>query len=547
MAAQLAYPDDQQGNHPNAALSHHNFSSLPLFTGAVRSTPTSKQISAWADAILCYWLRGIANGCIDRTQSLYLLDMAPRDGQASWLMLQALSQRVVAQGLTLSWCYLACYADAASAEQQAAHPYFREWIAAGRIDFGYWNTAHTALHLTQQQIVLPHCTNPLVVIAHGYVQTQPSELFCLHNGQLLAGTVASQIQAGDLADAGNAASGSATEVHHFSYQWTPNQAISPSISESLLAHYRHHCNGAALQLPLAACATFDQLQRFAQGRTLLLAADPGVCTEKQIRLGALCPPASWQLGDAAPLVNFHALSLQQREQGAWVWQQQLDDAGLVVHMAVRDDRHTFTRDDFHAIAAMLVDAHPDDMRQLATTQHSAADTLTLLRLAHYDPQLLKANIAGFIDPPLTLSDSARRNWQQALVHTWGNFLPSTAYDGFYDQVGLMAAHIGHYGLAKECFGFGLAWYGDAATDLYLLAWCEAASGGVTRALELLTCALALEPEHAPSLALCATLQAQLARWQQNHWYLPNYAKTTVNADSTNELKHRALQLEPLSQ
>lgn len=527
MAAQHSYQDETTPVLDTKTTEYESFSNLPIFNAASLTVDAAnpRLARAWVNATVRYWKNGIANGQIKEDQTLYLLDMAPHDSQTAWLLINALTQYMAAQDINLPWCYLACHDDTASAEHHAGHPYFREWIAAGRIDFVHWNTAHTALHLSQQNITLTRSENPLVIIANGYLQTQAADLFCLHKGQLMQGTVASTL---DVDDAGK-------NTHNLKYQWQTSDATSPYISESVLAHYRHHCNGAALQLPLAACAMLDKINRFAQGRTMLLAADPGVCNEKQIRLGALCPPTSWKLGDAPPPVNFHALSLQQREQGAWVWQQQLDDAGLVVHMAICDDTHTMTKEDFNAIAATLADAHPDDMRQLASTQYSAADTLTLLRLSHYDPKILRANIAAFIEQPLALSESARRNWQQALVNTWCNFLPGKAYDGFYYQVGLMAAHIGHYGLAKECFRLGLAWYGDAATDHYLLAWCEATSGGVDRAVKLLASALALEPDHAPSLELSATLHAQLARWQQNSWHLPH----TVASN--------ALQLEPLGQ
>lgn len=527
MAAQHSYPDVPELALATDTAAYESFSSLPIFNAASLTVDAStpRLAHAWANAIVNYWKSGIANGLITEKEALYLLDTAPRDNQTAWLLLNALTQRMAAQGFALPWCYLACYDDADSAEHYAGHPYFREWKAAGRIDFAHWNTAHTALHLSQQNIILTRCENPLVIIANGYLQSQAAELFCLHKGQLMQGTVATNMEADD----------ANTNVLHFKYQWQASKPASPGMSESLLAHYRHHCNGVALQLPLTACTVLDKISHFAQGQSLLLAADPGVCSEKQIRLGALCPPSSWSLGDAAPLVNFLALSLHQREQGARVWQQQLDDAGHVMYMAVRDDTHTFTQENFNVITDTLVDVHPDDMRQLATAQHSAADTLTLLRLSHYDPKILKANIAAFIEQPLSLSDSARRNWQLALVNTWCNFLPGKAYDSFYYQIGLMAAHLGHYGLAKECFRFGLAWYGDAATDLYLLAWCEAASGGVVCAVELLARALVLEPEHTHSLELSATLQAQLARWQQKHWYLPQAADANT------------LQLEPLGQ
>ena len=82
----------------------------------------------------------------------------------------------------------------------------------------------------------------------------------------------------------------------------------------------------------------------------------------------------------------------------------------------------------------------------------------------------------------------------------------------------MATQLGHFGLAKECLRCGLACYGEDASDLYLLAWCEVASGATATAMELLTQARALDPAHQHALALEQELQEKLARWQESRWY-----------------------------
>jgi RimJ/RimL family protein N-acetyltransferase len=548
MAAQLAYEDadmpqpaSAQAQAPALAPAYQPFSSLPLFDAlpAPAACASPKLADAGAAAIVCYWQSCLANGGMDPDQPVYLLDLAPRDGQTAWLLMNALASRLSAQGLLLPLCYLACYEDAASAAHHAGHPYFSDWIEAGKLDFAHWNAAHDALHLQHQKIVLHHTVNPLAILALGYFQRQPSELFCMHNGSLMQGSAAAEAaspidaaadQANDADDANEAA-----VIFQLKYQWQAVEPTLPVLAEPLLAHYRYHCNGSALQLPLAACATLDRLNRFAHGRTLLLAADHGASNAQQIRLGACNPPASWCAGDLAPPVNFHALSLHQQQHGAWIWQQQLDEDGIVLHAAWRDDAQPVRQQDFRALCDRLAEAHPDDIGRLAAARHDPADTLTLLRLSHDDPQLLKHHIIALLDAPLAFSASVRREWQAALERTWCNFLPPLHNDGFYYQVGLLAAQLGHFGLAKDCFRQGLSWYGDDATDLYLLAWCESASGGVADAIALLAQALALDPAHAHSLALHATLTERMALWDSHPWYLPQHASAA------------ALRLEPLGQ
>jgi RimJ/RimL family protein N-acetyltransferase len=526
MAAQLAYPDQEIASQSASipAPEYVCFSRLPIFSATASRKPLAspKLASAWADAILGYWQSGIANGGIDQNKPLYLLDMAPQNGDLAWLLQGELLQRLTALGLELSSCYLSCYEDAASAEYHAGHPYFRDDIAAGRKDFAYWDKACSTLYLHQQKKVLQRSDNPLVVLGLGYFQTLASELIGIHNGKILQANATVTHVSVDL------------ESYEFAYQWRAELAQVDSenvemIGAPLLARYRQHCNDSTFTLPLRACEMLDVFNRFANDRVLLLAADSGVSNVQQIRMGGLCPPASWRIQDAAPPVNFDALNLYQQQRGAWVWQQQLDVEGLVMQMAWRDDARPIPRQFFNRAISTLADAHPDDIQRLAAMQHNSVDTLTLLRLSHYDPQFLKASITALIEQPLTLTDSARRNWQTALLRTWCHFLPSAVNDGFYYQMGLLAVQVGHLGLAKECFRLGLAWYGDEANDLYLLAWCEASSGGVANAQTLLARALALQPEHPQSLALQATLQERLERWRQNIWYLPTYANSTTSS------------------
>lgn len=434
--------------------------------------------------------------------------MAPQNGQLAWLILGELVQRISVKKLEFQPCYLSCYSDSQSAQTAGNHPYFKDDIAAGRYDVAHWSELGGALQLHHQQRMLTCSDNPVVILGIGYFQTLGSQLVGIYNGKTLQASAAiTKVNA-------------TRDAFEFDYQWQADPEPLPTLAEPLLAYYRHHCNGSTFTLPLQAIEQLDALDKFARGRSLLLAADAGVNRVQQLRMGALCPPASWCTRDPAPAVNFHALSLHQQRQGAQAWQQQLDDSGTVLYMAWHDDSHPISSINFKQITDTLAAAHPDDIRQLVLSQHAIEDTLTLLRLSHYDPQLLKANITRLLEASASFTPSARRRWQDALVRTWCHYLPTTEYDDFYYQVGLMAAQVGHFGLAKECFQWGLYWYGDEPTDLYLLAWCEAATGGVTYAQQLLARALTQQPEHPPSRELNLSLQQRVEAWHNRSGYLP---------------------------
>jgi RimJ/RimL family protein N-acetyltransferase len=490
---------------------------------------------AWADAIIAYWQFGIRHGSIDAAKPLYLVDLAPDQGQLAWRLLGALRTKLASRQLDCQVCLLACCATAEAADALLAHPYLSDYARHGWLDAAVFDAnANTngSLHLRQQRISLLHIDNPLVILGLGYFQSLPSELIAAHYGKLLHGTQALQPQA------------DAPTVIDLGYQWLPAEAdataatVMAGVTAEVTNHYVTHFHNAAILLPAAAAGILQRLQRMAGGRYLLLAADPGVCDAQAIRLGALMPPTQWDTenthNNAWLPVNYHALGLIQHQAGAWVWQRQIDDGGIVLHAAWRDDGGRLDEHCFDTITAHLDGAHPSHaaaVRQLIADANntdgpaslSAASVLALLRQSQYDPALLKLALGGLLRQPPDLNDRARREWHNALARTWDNFIPLQQNNGFFYDIALFAMQIGYWGLAQDCLQLGVEWYGDDAHELYLLAWCEAATGASASALTRVERALALAPDHAPAQELHAQLTDKLGRWQSQAWYLPNLA------------------------
>ena len=421
MAAQIADYNREADGGAIAAAPYQSFGSL-RFRASLDATQLAHTAlaAAWADAIVLYWRCGIASGSINPAHPLYLIDLAAHDAQLSWLLGNALQQRLQAEELDLSLCYLALCDDAEDAVRLGTHPYFEQAIKAGQLDFAYWNKERDALHLEHQKRSLRHCVNPLVILALAYFQTLPSELFGIYYGQLVHG----QVAPGAPSEAGCA----------LEYRWQDwaEDCVEDAaegeagIAAPLLAHYRQRCHGNALQLPLTACNVLDTLQHWCAGRSLMLALDHGVSSEQQIRLGALHPPSSWQADTLAPAVNFHAIKLHQERNSAAVWQQQLDDSGMVLHLSWSNAGHLPALPEWEALCSNLAKTHPDDLQRMATAKHDPSELLAYLRLTHYEPQLLKTNMDAWLAQPPTLSDTARRNWQAALLRCWQHYLPAAS-------------------------------------------------------------------------------------------------------------------------
>ncbi|OYO27455.1 GNAT family N-acetyltransferase [Janthinobacterium sp. PC23-8] len=455
---------------------------------------------AWAGAIVCYWQAGLASGAVDAARPLYLLDLAPGRGQLAWLLLGALQRRLAEAGLELRPCLAACGDDDEAAASLLQHGYLQHLASEGCFDTARFDSAGATLSLRHQGMALRHAGNPLVILAPGCFETLPSELYWLHQGQPRE----ARVSFGHEAQA----------ARPLEYQWQVcDEAALPDGAAPLLRHYLARASGACVLLPLAACALLDALARFGNCGSLLLAADHGCDSEQQIRLGGLHPPSCWPAdGGQAPALplNVHALRLHQQARGAWTWSRQLEHGGLIVHAAGDAPPHAAG-----AIIAALAAAHPDEQPALQDAArgagHNASSLLALLRLSHHDPLVLQAGLQAMLDAPPVLSDLARRDWRQALAATWHNYLPLDGDEPFYRDAGLLAAHLGHWGLAKACLRLGLDWHGDDAGELYLLACCEAASGGADVAAGLLARASALAPELPHVTGLAADIGARLQR------------------------------------
>jgi len=534
------------------------FSALPVFgtSAAGPATLASPALArAWAEAIVSYWQAGVADKSIEESKPLYLLDQTPAQGQFTWMLLNALQARLSLLGLNWQPCYVACCNTADEAQSLLSHPYFDAFIANGWLDVALRDGLKSnALQLQRQGMTVMRTDNPIVILSLGYLQTLPSELYGVHEGKFMKATVESSL------------SNESDEVIELRYDWQPHiegnsseKGVSDVLLQHMLYQYRHRFTSTIIQLPLTACGVLDTFAKISSGRYLLLAAEKGVSSEQHIRLGGLTPPNQWRVGDAPPLLNLHALSVHQQEQGAWVWNDQLEEAsiegnkvagnsadGVVLHVALRHDERGANQNSeidkiknrraksFESILTILEDAHPthlarliDCVADLPTEMSVSTQRLSILRSSNYDPRVLKAAMAGLHQQPLSLSETARRDWTSALVRTWRNYLPlphDDIYGNFYRDVAIFAAQLGHWGLAQECLCLGLNLFCENALDLHHLAYCEASTGATDDALSRLARAIDLAPDDESCQQLYAELYKRQQAWDACTWYDPTVAR-----------------------
>jgi RimJ/RimL family protein N-acetyltransferase len=482
---------------------------------------------AWSTAIQYFWRTGVERGSMDAGKPLYLLDLAPGDGRLAWLTLNWFRRQRETGTAVPKLCYLACGSEIDALDALARHPQFADHISSGWFDtVSHEAGKEQALGLRAQGISLLRTDNPVVLLCANWFQALPSALYGVHAGCVMEGLVVR--------------TPSDNGCSRLDYEWKSVDENAPEHAalKPAFARYRAHLTSAPLLMPVQACAAIDALAQLSKGRYLLLAADPGSCTERQLRMGALTPPATWRPA-VPPPVNYHAIAEHQAHAGALTWNHQLRDGGVVLHASWRDDHGGTAAPAFAAITACLDRAHPDDNGVLAAdvAQTTSTAKLSLLRLSHYDPELLKHMVDDLLAEAAVLRGAAFDAWREALARTWANYLLPARDDAFCRDIGLLALHLGDFGLAMDCFNTALAHFGDNDADLHCLAYGNAAIGNLPAAIDAISQALEFEPDNADCLHFRAELERRCAHQRGKPWYEPACARQGALALEPLDMQH----------
>ena len=339
--------------------------------GRVRSLGEARDDSA---AVLAFLRAGLACGAVDPDRSLWVIDLAPSDGERAWRVLHLLRD-AAPRGPAIR--YLACCRDAAHRAALAAHPPLRPLLDDGRL----------RLDVGGDWLRLSAPRNPLVVLAYEAFSAAEQGLYRIEGGG------ASRYAPGH---AGGDGDGSASPWRAVDRRDGPLR---------LLVAHADAPQPLVATLPLGAMRALDVLLRLGEGRMLLRAVDRGVDDAQRLIDGAVPgiahadAPASYP-AERLP-VNFEALARWHRAQGSDAVHRQRSERGRVLHLAVHD------RDGGRlqaCLPALTELPHPDDhialLEAIAGLRGLApAQCLSLLQATHADPRAVDA-LAIASDGPL---------------------------------------------------------------------------------------------------------------------------------------------------
>lgn len=433
-----------------------------------------------AQAILAFHRSGIATHAIDPAQAMWVIDLAPGDGERAWRVLRLLSG-LAPRGAPIR--YLACCPAPPHRARLAAHPSLRAAIADG------------SLFLDRAGLGIPlHAPgNPVVVLAHDALSALPQGLYAVHCGELL-----------------QAWSDGASAI-----DW---RAVARRDGlMHLLAAYRQALDSVAFSMPLGAMQTLGRLLRASGGRLLLRASDHGAKDMTQLRMGALSHTPGQPLR-----VNFEVLARWHRAYGASVHQTQRDDDGRVLHVALHDVAGGRLCE---CLPDLLGLPHPDDHARLLQVLDrppalSPAQCLAVLHAHAGDPRALAALSPQLAQAAPALTGAARRQWREMLECCWAQHYPRG--DGDHDpmpaSIATLALRLAHWPLARKLLRAMLRVSPRDAASWRLLAQAQIRTGGARAAAISLDLAHAACPDDAQVSQARDALAARMSAWRQRPGY-----------------------------
>lgn len=481
---------------------------IPLETGQPDPLDFSPSVAHHLSSLIIqHWYACLAANEISTDTPLDILDFCPGRGLTTLLVTQVL-QRRSPQIAGFRWRYLPVVTDRKRISEWRSLEGLQTLISAGKVVPLLWHTERD-----EPCLLLPEGRqnwnpgNPVIALTHDYFARLPHRLLAVHYGKLMEYAEDNSLPDSD---------SEVPEQSDGRRQWigVDYHSLDGDL-HALFEFYLAKFNSAPVPYPEGVLRLIHLISEKCRRGCLLISSAHGATTETQLRLASFADLTKvFQSRKALP-VNFHLLAHKMKQCSAATGHVGLQKA-QVIQLALfnhcdADERLNSLIHDIDP--GMFGDASALSQAMQGVAGDSAFDhRLTLLKLSAFDPKVLAAIHIPSFSKACKLAEFNRGAWQQALDQVWSNFLPSDRKDLFHGQIAMMAMHCGHWSLARRALQSGLQRRGRNVTDLAQLAWCDARTGSLTNAAQIVAEALALEPGHGLAGEVSHRIHSRLSQW-----------------------------------
>lgn len=475
--------------------------------------------SVWADAIVAYWRIAYAEGRLDLTQPLDVLDLKPGGGSSVWQMLQALRRRLAElPEFTGALRYLMVGPKRELLNDLRSQAELQSDLQAGTLVPVLWDPdrGDPCMLYPGKRIIL-NPANPVAVLAHDCWAHLEQRLCAVHYGKLLEADVARLVNCAQPADEAN--------------EWKAVQQgrLAEGLVQ-LVQGYLQKFNSVPIPLPTGATGLIERIASLAPKGYLIFAAAPGLVSERQIRLHHFSDLLAQYRRCATMPVNFYLLGQYCATMAASSWQSEVRP-GLAMQV-IAGNLPQLSRY-LSAASAVLESSGACDAPSLVEAARIIASTrsgakldmlLALIRRSEYDPAVFSVAASAIMESLRSKPAFDRNAWADALSQVWSRHLPSQNKAPLHRSLAPAAMRVSAWGLARKALTRGMQVHGDQALDLAHLAWCEMRTGRAARALTIIKRAAMLDETD-------VTVQEVLQTVSEKHSSWPGGWRTNIGSDT----------------
>lgn len=454
--------------------------------------------SFYIEQLLAHWRYALDQRRLDITQPVYILELGAGSGVFSYAFLRQLSERLKGTLLQeLKWVYVISDLVVENLNFCRTHPKLKPFIEQGQLDFAHYDAElDQSIQLQYSGAILGKNSlhNTISVIANYIFDGLTQDLLHFKNGDIYQSHIAIEH------------SSNQQETLAVKNDWQPLTSIQskPKNQHSLLHTYQRQLEDISVLIPQGALDVLDQLRTWSRDSLLVLSADKGFSTLQQ---WIEQEEASFVFHGSFSLpVNFHAL-------GHYVEQHQ----GVADYSPHREEGLLFATFLLNASSQPVIESYltktiqqqlqtfnPDDMYlikkslELTVAQLSAEQMLAYVRLSHWDYRVLSLCIPSLLEKIDTLTIHQRDQWIEALTLSYESYYPLEDENEPRFLMGVLAEHLGAWGLAIQCFENLLDVYKEEPLTLYHMAYCYVELGEYSSAKNMLSvCRTLSESENYP--------------------------------------------------
>lgn len=461
---------------------------------------------------------------IDPAQPVYLVELGAGSGRLAFHVVRQLDRLLAGSPLRgLAFRYVMTDFAESTLAAWRGHPALAPWFASGRLDLARFDAerdTELTLERSGERLAPGAVGNPVIAIANYVFDGLPLDGFTVEGGRLHEWLVrlCSIRPDADLDDPDLLARTRLTYDRRPIDLAAPGGYYGDPALDRLLDEHRAQLPDTGFTFPSASLGCLARLADLAGGRLLVLSTDKGEVSGDALR--GRPGPAITLHGSFSIEVNYHAIARWITDRGGEAMVPAARPRTIATCAFALGAPPDGLRDTHQAYSEAIAVRTPDDRFAIEQSLEAVHGSLTLdrwlayLRFTEHDPKLVSDALPFLLaiattDPP---PEPAQRGELLAvLARCWDNHFPiGEAHDLGY-SLGALAAALAAWPEAAGFFEGSLRWCGRTAAALAELAACRHRLGELASARALVDEALAIEPDHARSLALRAELAAGVTR------------------------------------